>query len=111
MIRIALLLFSTFLFLGSTHAQDEQVANTAVKDWTIAPNPANSTVVVTFGSTTPPDLNSRLFDIFGRMQYREDTPNLSEKLLNTESLPTGVYVLVLTENGKITQQARITIKH
>lgn len=77
----------------------------------IVPNPSGHSTFVSFGRITAPDAHLRLIGIDGKLLYQEFVPHQSNTILDTRNLPEGIYVLTLTEEGRVSLQSRIAIKH
>jgi hypothetical protein len=89
---------------------EEPDAEPATK-WTVAPNPANHSVRIDFGRETAEDAVLTLFDIHGRLILKMDIPYMVGATIDTKAFPEGIYLAVLREHGKPTDQSRFAVQH
>ncbi|MEN0048527.1 MAG: T9SS type A sorting domain-containing protein, partial [Bacteroidota bacterium] len=74
----------------------------ALEDFRLYPNPTNAWVNVEFDLSLSNDVELNLFDVVGKAQ-NISTSKINRGLsLNLENLPSGIYWLQLTLNGKVT---------
>ncbi|MBL7810263.1 MAG: T9SS type A sorting domain-containing protein [Saprospiraceae bacterium] len=92
-------------------AEPVQTAPVVVKDWVLAPNPANNTLQISLGKIAAAKAEIKLFDVYGRMVKQADASGQQEIQLETSQLPEGVYYVILTEGGFISKQTKISIQH
>lgn len=89
----------------------EKIKTSGAETLRIAPNPSSHSALVSFGRMTTSDAHLRLIDIHGNLLYQDLVSRRSNTILDTRNLPEGIYVLALTENGRVSLQAGIVIKH
>ncbi len=99
------------LVLSDIVSTDEK-ENQSAEVLRIAPNPSNYSAFVSFGRITAPDARLCVVGIHGNLLLCQDlVTDQSTTILDTRNLPEGIYVLTLTEKGRISLQSRIAIKH
>lgn len=97
-----------------TTGMDELFTNTNVKRLECYPNPANHTLNVVFDLKKSSSTHLKLVDVNGRVVVELEEQQLSigpqNYQLNIEQLTTGIYMLVVQNEGNI-QTKKIIIQH
>lgn len=90
-----------------------EVANQGMKEFSVYPNPATTSVNVKLNlSQKAEKVQIRIIDAVGRRMMTEDYNNLQKETLNisTEKLAAGNYYVVLIANGSATVQPFVVTK-
>eukprot|EP01012_Entosiphon_sulcatum_P027428 TRINITY_DN33064_c0_g1_i1.p1 TRINITY_DN33064_c0_g1~~TRINITY_DN33064_c0_g1_i1.p1 ORF type:complete len:580 (-),score=67.68 TRINITY_DN33064_c0_g1_i1:16-1755(-) len=90
-----------------------EVANQGMKEFSVYPNPATTSVNVKLNLSEKSDkVEIRIIDAVGRRIITEDYNNLQKETLNisTEKLAAGNYYVVLIANGSATVQPFVVTK-
>ncbi len=90
-----------------------EIANQSMKEFSVYPNPATTSVNVKLNLTQKSEkVQIRIIDAVGRRMITEDYNNLQKETLNisTEKLAAGNYYVVLIANGSATVQPFVVTK-
>ncbi len=97
--------FSDSTFVGPVTGIEEYMNNTVL---TIYPNPTSDIINIRFVGFSD-EWNFELFDFTGKLVYRKNNISNEHFILNSEELPSGIYLLKAGDNA-LTKTVRIAIE-
>lgn len=81
-----------------------------IKALTVSPNPADKEVKVAFDNAAGEEFKIKILSAEGKL-IKETITNTSLTNINTTDLPSGVYMLQVMQQGKVSQSSKFLVRH
>ncbi len=77
----------------------------------VFPNPADDFVVIDLDAKDIEEYEIEIYDVFGRLIFKEHSTNLNDRLINTSTLPEGVYIINIRKGNDLLMNRTFFITH